>query len=294
MKRRCPYCKIDPKYRLMDPKTVRFGSFYRRSDSRRIQRFRCLICSKHFSAATFQDCYRQNKRGKNELLRRMLCSGVSQRRCSKILSLSRTTVVRKFLFLFKQSERLFLSPIEKPVCHNIEFDDMETFEHTKCKPLSITLSVESGTRRILGLQVSKMPAKGHLTEVSRKKYGPRKDERTRGRKKLFEQIRNIVSESATIRSDENPHYPKSVKEFFPDCVHETFKGRRGCIVGQGELKKIKFDPLFSLNHTCAMFRANVNRLFRKTWCTTKRPDYLYAHLILYAQFHNENLKTVSR
>lgn len=38
-----------------------------------------------------------------------------------------------------------------------------------------------------------------------------------------------------------------------------------------------------------MLRANVNRLFRKTWCTTKRADRLYAHLILYAHFHNTML-----
>jgi sugar phosphate permease len=67
------------------------------------------------------------------------------------------------------------------------------------------------------------------------------------------------------------------------------QGQRGSSTGQGELKKIKFDPLFSLNHTCAMLRANVSRLFRKTWCTTKRPDQLRAHLMIYAEYHNSQL-----
>jgi len=40
-----------------------------------------------------------------------------------------------------------------------------------------------------------------------------------------------------------------------EATHRTVKGRRGSIAGQGELKKIGFDPLFSLNHTCAMLRA---------------------------------------
>jgi hypothetical protein len=47
----------------------------------------------------------------------------------------------------------------------------------------------------------------------------------------------------------------------PGAVHTTVKGRHGCVVGQGELKKIVFDPLFSFNHTAAMARANINRLF---------------------------------
>ncbi|HEY8279241.1 MAG TPA: transposase, partial [Bdellovibrionota bacterium] len=76
---------------------------------------------------------------------------------------------------------------------------------------------------------------------------------------------------------------------FPKALHKTYEGKRGAQGGQGELKKVKFDPLFSLNHTCAMFRANVNRLFRKTWCTTKRIDRLRAHLMIYAHYHNRHL-----
>ena len=38
-----------------------------------------------------------------------------------------------------------------------------------------------------------------------------------------------------------------------------------------------------------MFRANVNRLIRKTWCTTKNADRFRSHLILYAHEHNKRL-----
>ena len=99
----------------------------------------------------------------------------------------------------------------------------------------------------------------------------------------------MIWENGKIKSDENPHYESDVKAFFPKCEYETHKGRRGSIVGQGELKKIRFDPLFSVNHTCAMLRANINRLFRRTWCTTKRIDRLSAHIAVYALYHNQNL-----
>ena len=58
------------------------------------------------------------------------------------------------------------------------------------------------------------------------------------------------------------------------------------MTGQGELKKLRFDPLFSLNHTCAMLRANINRLFRRTWCTTKKAACLKRHVAVYVRFHN--------
>ena len=53
---------------------------------------------------------------------------------------------------------------------------------------------------------------------------------------------------------------------------------------------MSFDPLFALNHTAAMFRANVNRLIRRTWCTTKKRERLADHLTLYMAHHNLKLQ----
>ena len=72
------------------------------------------------------------------------------------------------------------------------------------------------------------------------------------------------------------------------------KGRRGCVVGQGELKAIGFDPIFAFNHTAAMLRANMNRLFRRTWCTTKTIRGLEDHLALYVKYHNEELLNLKK
>jgi hypothetical protein len=199
-------------------------------------------------------------------------------------------VVRKFLFLSLEAEfHLRALNLKKGPAFTVEFDDLETFEHTKCKPLSVSIAVEAGSRRILGVEVSRMPAKGRLASLARESYGPRLDERRKGRRRLFRRIAPLFKERGVIKSDANPHYPPDIRKLFPAAKHQTFLGKRGAATGQGELKKTRFDPLFSLNHTCAMLRANVNRLFRKTWCTTKRADRLYAHLVLYASYHNAHL-----
>lgn len=220
----------------------------------------------------------------------LLVSGVSLRRLSILLKISRTTAARKLLFLGKLAQddlKLSLSRISR--IDSLEFDDMETFEHSKLKPLSITLAVESKTRRILGFEVSQMPANGLLATRARQRYGRRHDHRKAGWTKLLRRLRPRTTRTATIKSDQNPHYPKVIKKNLPGAQHLTFKGRRGCVVGQGELKRGGFDPLFSLNHTAAMFRANVSRLFRRTWCTTKKREALTAHLAIYAVFHNQNI-----
>ena len=270
---------------------VRFGSYFRKSDRALIQRFKCRVCLRTFSTASFESCVGQKKRHVNHALAGLLVSGVSQRRSAKFLKLNRKTVVRKFVFLALMAKTyLAQKNLEYPVSEIIEFDDLETIEHTKLKPLSVTLAVESGTRRILGFSVSQMPAKGHLVYLSVAKYGSRRDRRRYGRAQLFKTIKPLIKDHAVIKSDQNPHYTFDVKRHFPNATHATYKGRRSSVAGQGELKKIGNDPLFSLNHTCAMLRANITRLFRKTWCTTKKKERLALHLYLYAVYHNENLK----
>ena len=251
-----------------------------------MQRYRCLSCKKCFSKALFEPAYRQRKRQKNKPLVALLCSSVSHRRAAKALFLNRKTVSRKLPFLSLQAEfEMNENNLLRPKAKCMEFDDLETFEHTKCKPLSVTLAVESKTRRILGLKVSSMRAKGLLTKKA-ERYGPRAETRAHGRAALFSQIRPLVEEGAVIKSDSNPYYLSDVQKFFPDCTYKQYLGKRGSLGGQGELKKVRFDPLFSLNHTCAKLRADVSRLVRRTWCTTKKAENLQAHLILYANFHN--------
>lgn len=214
----------------------------------------------------------------------------SLRRIARRYKIHTTTVARKVKFLGLQA-RLKNYQIRKKrgLITELQFDDLETIEHTKLKPLSVTLAVEKTTRYIVGFEVSRMPAKGLLAKKSIKKYGFRKDERRDGRTRLFRRIREKIAPGATIQSDENPHYINDVKEFFPDCLHLPVKGQRGTVTGQGELKKVRYDPIFSLNQSFAMLRANINRLIRKTWNTTKKMQPLIDHIELYVWFHNTTL-----
>lgn len=289
----CPnsHCQApftSPAFRVI----IRDGSYTRRSDSRRIARFLCKACGRRFSHATKNVCFGQKRRNLNHKLYVLITAGVSQRRAARILHANRKTIVRKFRFLAgeaKKSEVRALEGFRSTPISFIQFDDLETAEHTKCKPISIALAVDPKTRRILSFQASRMPAKGHLSELARKKYGQRPDERGAGWNALFHSLQPYTTSDALWLSDENPHYPRYIKRHHPEGRHETVKGRRGCIAGQGELKKIGHDPLFSLNHTCAMLRANLNRLFRRTWCLSKTLPGLVDHLWIYQRYHNEVL-----
>lgn len=269
-------------------------SFRRKGSLRRIRRFSCLSCQASFSEATFEPEYRQQRRDLNEEILKLFCSLVSQRRIARHLGVSRGLVSRRLRFLALQAQSQEDASLQVEIeCRGpvseIQFDEMETFEHTKCKPLSIALAVETKSRKILAISVASMPAGGPLARISRFKYGPRADDRGQEAHALFSRMKPWVDRHALIETDQNPKYPGWIKAAFPEARHVTFKGRRSAVVGQGELKKIGRDPLFSLNHTAAMIRANVSRLIRRTWCTTKRPENLRLHLELYRRYHNREL-----
>jgi hypothetical protein len=164
-----------------------------------------------------------------------------------------------------------------------------TKENSKLKPLSVTIAVEENCRRILATEVSRIPAFGHLAHIAVKKYGKRKSEHFEGLTRLFQKISPVLSSEVCIKSDDHQLYPGFISAYLPRAKHQTFPSERSCVAGQGELKKVRFDPLFIVNHTCALLRANINRLIRKTWCTTKDPERLQDHIEIFTYFYNEHL-----
>lgn len=254
----------------------------------RIQRYRCLTCRRSFSDQTGRLTYRQKLPHFTQPVFRILTAGVSQRKCAEFLGIHRDTVASMMLRLARFAEGQ-VTPTEAQAIARGQiavFDEMETFEHTKMKPLSITVAVDEATRLIVATKVAVMPAKGLLAKRSRRKYGKRPDHRPKAIAAVLTSVGSKMPSIAVVKSDQNPMYPALVGHALPFREHKTYKGRRGCVVGQGELKSGGFDPLFSLNHSCAMIRDNLKRLSRRTWCTTKRPDRLQALLELYRVAHN--------
>ena len=270
---------------------IRDGTFRRKDDSKIVQRFRCKICGNRFSHSTFRLSYRQKKRRVNTPLLELLASGISQRRAAILLGVNRKTIERKFLLLAQRSRlknQRRLQQLRGKVT-NIQIDDLITKENSKLKPLSVSLAVDERTRRLLCAEVSQIPAFGHLARLARKKYGPRVDRHHEGLERMFQTLELVTTKDVLIKSDEHARYPHFVRSYLPFSRHETFTSERGCVAGQGELKKVRFDPLFIINHTCAMLRANINRLVRKTWCTTKEPNRLKDHLDIFMYYYNEKL-----
>ena len=266
------------------------GKYRRKSDSQYVQRYRCKSCGHGFSSSTQSPLRYQKTRHLNHKCLLLLASNMSMRRIASLLNIDLKTVARKLAFLGQSCEEKLQADLSLySGIQVIEFDELQTIEHSKCKPVSVSMVVSKKGRKILGFRVSKMPATGHLAKVAKKKYGFRADERVENMQDLFSDLSKVLPKSIQINSDQCPYYADIVSRFFPNARYSQYKGVRGSLTGQGELKKTSFDPIFAINHSFAMLRANISRLIRKTWCTTKKLTALSQHISIYSWVHNNLL-----
>jgi hypothetical protein len=219
------------------------------------------------------------------------------RRSARLLGVNRKTVDRRIAYLAARARvemeggsSLQLRPnSEPPISQEVFLDELITFEHTRCKPLAVCMAV-SKERKILAFSVSSMPPIGkRLKQISLRKYGPRPNHRKKGLASCLDQMRRHVGPGTTFVSDQEHSYRALISRKYPGHLHRTHPSKRAVIAGQGELKDHTFDPLFSINHTFAMLRANLARLARRTWVTTKKPSRLLEFIQIYAGFHNLEL-----
>jgi transposase-like protein len=277
----CPRCNS------AQSRITKRGSFTTRR-GRKVRRFKCHGCGKTFSDQTSEPGYRLRRYHLRNRIFREFCRGIAQREIAIELRIHRDTVARLLKAVAREARRQNERVRRASFPRIVVFDVMETFEHSKCKPVSIVIAVEEGTRKILALEAASMPAKGRLAAISRKKYGYRPDHRPAALRKVLNGLARYQS-LETVKSDQSPRYPTYLKECLPHIRHEAHKGRRGCVVGQGELKRGGFDPLFFLNHTCARIRDLLKRLTRRTWCTTKLIERLQLLLEVFMCHFNKRL-----
>ncbi|MBP9707643.1 MAG: IS1 family transposase [Oligoflexales bacterium] len=263
------------------------GGFFRKNDEKKVQRFKCLDCFKNFSSQTFAFNRWEKKYHLNETIFILLAKGLSQRACAEVLKIRPTTVDRRVPKFGKLAKNLLNNYWKSRIPPKVVmFDEAESFIHSKCKPVTIPIAVESKTRRIIALDIGNIRGKGHLAKIAAERYPEHKSEKNLVLNNFFAQLKTRIQPEAALYSDKSHFYIKRVKQHFPYSNYKQYKGRRGCVVGQGELKSGGHDPLFSLNHSIAMIRDCIKRMARRTWCTSKLKKRLLNMLNIYAIYHN--------
>lgn len=275
----CPHlqCKATPVC------FIKKGFYYVRRLNRKFRKYQCKNCGRYFSSRTFKPDYRHKKMDLNPIFARLLVEGNSLRGISRILGLTYNNTYKKFLWFKK------LVTIEKQKlrysAEELQFDELESIQHTKCKPLSLVLVVNE-KHQLLTAKVAEIPAKGRLAEISRRKYGLRKNERESKIREAFAETSAYLDRPPKmIKSDAHPVYRKLVTEYFPQIQYEQHsrKPKKDKLRERlhEKLHKKRFDPLFAINHKCALLRDRTKKLARRNWCTPKKVENLQLHLDIF-------------
>jgi len=276
----CPHC--------LHLNFIKKGIYTIRRTGQPVCRYRCQMCGSGFSSRTFSFTYRQKRPDLNGPVFSLLTRGITIRGVGRHLGIAYMTAYQKFLWLARRAEKFHAQ--SRHNCREILFDDMESIEHTKLKPVSVALVVNENYQ-ILSARVGTIPAKGRLAELSQKKYGPRENQREiTMRKSLLEAKQLLKNTPDLIKSDAHPSYPILQQEVFPGILYERHSSREQKekdreLIHRASSKRA-FDPLFALNQRCAKLRADIRRLTRRSWCTTKRLAHLELHLQLYIAANN--------
>jgi hypothetical protein len=220
----------------------------------------------------------------------LLSSGVTLRRCAKVLCVARLTVARKLAWLARRARKKHAEFLKSGEIKSgyVQFDEMETFTGNRMRPLSIALAVRHKTGQIIAARVAAMNCHGPLAARALSLYGPRVDTRDRARANVLKMVGVIARPNLTVATDGNKAYGPVLKSALPQAKHVVHVGGRNKHQQQAPQKKGQqaFDPLFRLNHTCAKIRADLSRMARRTWATTKRMWALQYHLDIYIAYNN--------
>ncbi len=282
-----PSCKhhCHPKERFY----IKKGYFITQWNHQRVPRYQCLDCRKRFSSHTFYSTYRQKKPYLNDTIFKLYTSATTQRRLAKVLEVNLKTVVRKFLFLAENAERMHLEKLsqkEFDVTH-CQFDEMLTFEHTRLKPVSIALAVQKRDSKLIAIEVAQSHYQGVLSSVAFKKYGLREDQSHEARRQVLQTLQSQITSKCQLITDAKPVYRTEVGSYLPGAELVQVKNRGGRLkrLLNAKRRNVK-DPMFELNLVAAKIRHDLSRMARKVWVTTKRQDRLQKHLLLFLASQN--------
>ena len=208
---------------------------------------------------------------------------MSQRRIAIVAGTTRKTVGRKFLFTAMLARQEHESRIAggKLKTGLAQFDEMETFEHTRMKPVTVAIAVRAKTGEILGIRCAELGYKGPLAAMARQKYGYREDKSASAVQGVLETLQRCARSNLKVVTDANPRYRLCIPRALPGATHAFVKR---CF--EKTDRKNKDDALFTLNYTAAKIRNDLSRMARKTWVTTKKLDRLQAHMDLYIAWNN--------
>jgi len=290
---RCPYSDC-PSRETGRFRWHRRGTFLRKCDGRRVQRFYCHLCRRRFSTQTFRLDYRLHKPALTRRLFVDFVGKVTHRQSARQLGCSRSTVAHRLLLVGRHCRDFHLDRLERALRGGralsgcFQLDELETFEHNRrLAPVTVPVLIEQSTFFVLAADAAPLPARGRLSPENRRKkalrekrHGKRRSGSRAAVTRAFALLARFHrrSEPVVVRTDRKHTYRAILRRLFGDRLdHSRFSSKR---------KRNYGSPLFAIDHTLAMLRDGVSRLVRRSWAAAKQRQRLLLHLWIWIAYRN--------
>jgi transposase-like protein len=265
----------------------RYGSYTATCHDDPVPRFRCKGCLKTFSMQTFRSDWRDHRPDRNELLFRLLTSGVGLRQAARVLEIGVTTVQKKMRKMGTTCRQLHRNLCRRLPAESVYLlDEEESFESASIRPLTVPVVIEKYSWFVVATAVGPIrrlappgTRRRELQDREEQDRGPRRDRSRRCVGLVLGRLRQGVPEGRfALHTDEKASYATIAKELFGDRVeHGTTSGRA---------PRTQHNPLFAINTTMAMTRDNNGRLRRRSWLVSKRGRYLRRQMHVFTAYRN--------
>jgi transposase-like protein len=282
----CPYsdCKA---HRDRPFRVQRRGTYSRKCDGRRTQRFLCRECRRSFSSQRFRLDFGLHRPAAHLQLFAHFVSKVTHRQSARLLACSRKTVAHRLDLLGEHCRTFHLGQLAraKPLDGLFQLDELETFEHNRrLQPLTVPVLIHRWSLFVVDLAAAPLPCRGKLREGDRIKKAERErifGKRRSGSRAAVERCLARLAapcRSVVLETDRKDDYVRSVERVLgASTQHRRISSRA---------PRNRINPLFAINHTLAMLRDGLSRLVRRTWAASKQQLRLERHLWIWVCWRN--------
>jgi len=266
----CPHVNCKSHGQLPDQwEYYHISPYYRRTDNRNIQRYKCVSCEGTFSTQTFSTTYWQKRPNLDEKIFTHSVNGMANSQIARVLGCAPSTVDRKLARLGRHCLLFLLTMLKAGIQPDeIVYDGLETFEFSQFHPYYLNIAVEKSSDYILFLNESELRRKGTMTSQQKIKRKHLEDLHGRPDPRAIEksttEIFDILIEDqpkVAVFTDKHRQYTRPLLEYGSQVTHfqTSSKEHRG-----------HNNNLFAVNRLDMMLRHGNKNHTRETIAFSKR------------------------
>ena len=263
---------------------IKFASYRRKSDNRKIQRYRCMTCKRTFSTQTFSTTYWQRLRGIDAKIMTKTIGCMANRQIARDLGIDPATVNRKLARMGRHC-LLFFNQVMKTAkpAQQIVFDGFETFELSQYHPFHHNVAVEKDTDLVLFFNDSELRRKGRMTDPQKRKRS--KLEKQFGKpdpraiEKATSELLSVVIHEKPVElfTDDHHQYRRPIRRYGSQVKHSVTSSKD---------HRDRNNPLWEINLFDLLLRHSSANHKRETIAWSKRRQASTYRLAIFAVWRN--------